>query len=37
MDIESLLNRKKILTDQIAQLHAQQMSLKVLVNSAYGF
>jgi DNA polymerase elongation subunit (family B) len=37
MDITALQQRKHELVNQIAQLHAQQMSLKVLVNSTYGF
>ena len=37
MTLEQLQERKSELDTRIKQLHAQQMSLKVLVNSTYGF
>lgn len=36
MTTDQLKERRRELEVKIKQLHAQQMSLKVLVNSAYG-
>jgi hypothetical protein len=36
MDIEDLMKRKQELEDTILRLNAKQMSIKILINSAYG-
>jgi hypothetical protein len=36
MDIDALIKRKQELEDTILRLNAKQMSIKILINSAYG-